>query len=175
MISWRSPKVIYRGHSTWMRAKYHQWACSNVHFTVSKTFISSFCEQFIAIHSRRGDFADICTDHREPSCLNPLSTFAEKLDQIRASLLLKHNMNVTQVLLASSELFYFKTQPLRLNWQRLLNNGNLFLQMKMTQRSGRKFDLMVGFTSITRKNKHWKSLESGICRSWMLLDRKSVV
>ena len=65
----------------------------------------SFYEQFIAIHSRRGDFAEICTDHREPSCLNPLSTFAEKVDQIRTSLFLKHNVNVTRVLLASSELF----------------------------------------------------------------------
>ena len=72
----------------------------NIHIVV-------FYEQFIAIHSRRGDFANICTDHRETDCLNPLSSFAEKVDQIRTNLLSKHNLNVTQVLLASSEFFSF--------------------------------------------------------------------
>ena len=83
-------------------------------FQSSKTFTFSIYEQFIAIHDRRGDFKQICTDHREPSCLNPLSTFAEKVDEIRKSLLSKHNVNVTQVLLASSELFsfFFKNQSL---------------------------------------------------------------
>ena len=76
-------------------------------FFRSKTFTLSFHEQFIAIHDRRGDFARVCTDPREPSCLSPLSTFAEKVDQIRTSLLLKHNVNVTQVLFASSEFFIY--------------------------------------------------------------------
>jgi hypothetical protein len=131
-------------------------------------------KQFIAIHSRRGDFANICTDHREPSCLNPLSTFAEKVDQIRTSLLSKHNMNVTQVLLASSELFFilFNKTPLHsISTNKKINGIFFFLQMKKTRRSGRKFELMVGFTSITRKNKHWKSLESGISQSWILSRR----
>ena len=37
-----------------------------------------------------------------------------------------------------------------------------YLQMKMTRRSGRKFELMVGRTSIIRKNKRLKNLESGM-------------
>ena len=61
--------------------------------------------QFIAIHDRRGDFAGICTHQQKTNCLNPLSTFAEKVDQIRTNLFLKHDINVTRVLLASSELF----------------------------------------------------------------------
>ena len=83
-------------------------------FPAPKTFTSS--EQFIAIHSRRGDFESICTDpdHPEPSCLNPLSTFAEKVDEIRANLSMKHNVNVTRVLLASSE-FFLKYQSLSFN------------------------------------------------------------
>ena len=56
--------------------------------------------KFIAIHDRRGDFADQCEDHE---CLHTLSAFAEKVDEIRTRLFLKHNINVTRVLLASSE------------------------------------------------------------------------
>lgn len=70
---------------------------------MSKTFTLPLRGQFIAIHNRRGDFARICADQ---SCLNPLSTYAEKVDQIRTNLLLKHNLNVTQVLFASGEFIY---------------------------------------------------------------------
>lgn len=58
--------------------------------------------QFIAIHDRRGDFANRCKDG---SCLNQLTIFAEQVNEIRQTLLQKHNKNITQVLLASGELY----------------------------------------------------------------------
>jgi len=64
--------------------------------------MASFYEQFIAIHARRGDFADHCKGPKT-ACLNSLSTFAEKVNEIRQTLLLKHDKYITQVLLSSSK------------------------------------------------------------------------
>ena len=71
-------------------------------------FISSFYEQFIAIHDRRGDFTKRC---KEGSCLNQLSIFAEQVNEIRRTLFRKHNKNITQVLLASGE--WYLTVPIK--------------------------------------------------------------
>ena len=67
--------------------------------------------QFIAIHDRRGDFANRC---KEGSCLNQLSIFAEQVNEIRRTLFRKHNKNITPVFLASGEL-YLKSCTLSIN------------------------------------------------------------
>ncbi|KAF8814371.1 hypothetical protein BYT27DRAFT_7179523 [Phlegmacium glaucopus] len=57
---------------------------------------------FIAIHARRGDFADQCKDTKT-SCFNTLSTFAEKVDEIRNILSRKYDKDIIRVLLTSDE------------------------------------------------------------------------
>lgn len=80
--------------------------CLNIH-------IVSYYEQFIAVHDRRGDFANQC---KGVKCLTPLSTFSEKVDEIRETLLQKHNKNITQVLFASGEFFFFLSNCLQVQF-----------------------------------------------------------
>ncbi|KAF8160717.1 hypothetical protein B0H34DRAFT_349230 [Crassisporium funariophilum] len=57
---------------------------------------------FIAVHMRRGDFANQCSD-TPGNCLIPMSIFLGKVDQVKKQLLHKHNKKVTEVLLFSDE------------------------------------------------------------------------
>ncbi|KAF9462436.1 hypothetical protein BDZ94DRAFT_1194593 [Collybia nuda] len=58
---------------------------------------------FISVHVRRGDFAKTCPDVTF-GCLPPLAAYARHVKEVQKAIFFKHNIKVSEVLVASDEL-----------------------------------------------------------------------
>lgn len=58
---------------------------------------------YISVHIRHTDFAYYCTGKTAVECFPPLSTYGDKVDEIKAELLEKKGLKVDKVLVTSDE------------------------------------------------------------------------